>query len=59
MVSRPGRPKAENPKTMEVKARIDKKTNEKLINYCEKHNVSRTDIVRKGISLVLGETEVE
>lgn len=54
MPPRTGRPKAESPKTIEVKARIDVKTNEKLNRYCEKHNVTRTDVVRMGIDEVLG-----
>lgn len=53
MSPRTGRPKALSPKTIEVKARIDKKMNEKLNRYCEKHNVTRTDVVRKGIENVL------
>ena len=53
MSPRTGRPKALEPKTVEVKARIDVKTNERLNQYCEKHNVTRTDVVRKGIDSVL------
>ena len=53
MSPRTGRPKAEKPKSVEVKARIDKETNEKLIRYCKKNNVSRTDVVRMGIQEVL------
>lgn len=59
MSPRTGRPKAEKPKIIEVKARIDEETNSKLVSYCDKNNVSRTDVVRKGINLVLGETEKE
>ena len=53
MSPRTGRPKALEPKTIEVKARIDEKTNEKLNQYCEKYNVTRTDVVRKGLENVL------
>lgn len=53
MTPRTGRPKSENPKTVEVKARIDAETNEALTKYCEKYNVTRTDVVRKGIRCVL------
>lgn len=53
MSPRTGRPKAENPLTVEVKARIDIETNEKLIKYCSDNNVTRTDVVRKGIQLVI------
>ena len=53
MSPRTGRPKALLPKTIEVKARIDEKTNDRLNQYCEKHNVTRTYVVRKGIENVL------
>lgn len=53
MSPRTGRPKALKPKTVEVKARIDKETDDRLKQYCEKHNVTRTDVVRKGIENVL------
>lgn len=53
MSPRTGRPKAISPKTIEVKARIDKKTNERLNQYCEEHSVTRTDVVRMGIESVL------
>ena len=54
MSPRTGRPKVLSPKTIEIKARIDEKTNDRLNQYCEKHNVTRTDVVRKGIETVLG-----
>ena len=50
-----GRPKVANPKTIEVKARIDAETDRRLVEYCEKNGVTKTEVVRKGISLVLGE----
>lgn len=50
-----GRPKVDKPKTVEVKARIDEQLNLKLVKYCEKNNVTRTDVVRKGIEIVLNE----
>lgn len=59
MSPRTGRPKAEKPKIIEVKARIDEETNNRLVDYCNKNNVSRTDVVRKGINLVLGEIKKE
>lgn len=59
MSPRTGRPKAKNPKIIEVKARIDEKTNNKLVDYCDKNKTSRTEVVRKGIDLVLGETKKE
>lgn len=59
MSPRTGRPKAEKPKTIEVKARIDEETNKKLVDYCKKNRTNRTEVVRKGIDMVLGETEKE
>ena len=55
MSPRTGRPKAEKPKTIEVKARIDEETNKKLVEYCKQNSTSRTEVVRKGIDLVLEE----
>ena len=48
-----GRPKAPNPLTIEVKARIDRQTNEKLVEYCKKTGKTRTDVVREGIAMVI------
>lgn len=53
MSPRTGRPRVDNPKTIEVKARIDKKTNDRLLKYCAENNVSRTDVVREGIKKVI------
>lgn len=55
MSPRTGRPKADNPLTVEVKARIDTETNEKLIKYCKENKVTRTDVVRDGIKLVISQ----
>lgn len=54
MSPRTGRPKAEKPKTIEVKARIDEETNKRLVDYCKKNDTNKTEVVRKGIELVLG-----
>ena len=53
MSPRTGRPKTLRPKTVEVKARIDKETDDRLKQYCKEHNVTRTDVVRTGIENVL------
>lgn len=55
MSPRTGRPKSENPKLIEVKARIDEQTNKKLLEYCQKHGKTRTDVVREGIEMILSE----
>lgn len=53
MSPRTGRPKIDKPKTIEVKARIDEETNEKLMKYCKENQLNRTDVVRMGIEKVL------
>ena len=57
MSPRTGRPKAENPLTVEVKARIDVETNKRLNEYCQRNNTTRTEVVRKGIEEVIGKKE--
>lgn len=53
MSPRTGRPKALNPKDIDVKVRFDKELHEKLMKYCEEHNISRTEAIRQGIHLLL------
>lgn len=48
-----GRPKSKNPKSIDIKVRIDEETNGKLIKFAEKNNITRTEVIRKGIDLVL------
>lgn len=55
MSPRTGRPKAENPKDIDVKVRFDKDLHEKLLEYCQKHNVTRTEAIRQGVHLLLAE----
>lgn len=53
MSPKTGRPKSDNTKCIDIKVRIDNEMNKKLIEYALKHNVSRTEVIRKGIELVL------
>lgn len=53
MSPRTGRPKVDKPKTIEVKARIDEDTNNRLVEFCKENHMSRTDVVRMGIEKVL------
>ena len=53
MSPRTGRPKSDNPLSVDIKVRVNRETNDKLIEYCEKYGVSRTEVIRKGIDLVL------
>ena len=53
MSPRTGRPKAENPLNVDLKVRFDQETNRRLLVYCEKHNITRTEAIRRGIHLLL------
>ena len=57
MSPRTGRPKAENPKDIQLKIRADKQTIHDLDYCCEKLEKTRSDIIRLGIQKV--KTEVE
>ena len=52
---RTGRPKSENPKTVNYTIRLDVETEKKLQEYCEKHNISRGEAIRRGVGLLLDE----
>lgn len=53
MSPRTGRPKVDNPKDVDVKVRFDKVTNERLIAYCNAHEITRTEAIRRGVHLLL------
>ena len=53
MSPRTGRPKVANPKNVDLKVRFDQATNERLLKYCEKHKITRTEAIRRGIYLLL------
>ena len=53
MSPRTGRPKAENPKSNDLKVRIDTETVEKLDAYCLEHKITRAEAIRQGIKLLL------
>ncbi|ENY8714482.1 CopG family transcriptional regulator [Clostridioides difficile] len=55
MSSKMGRPKVDNPKNIDVKVRFDENTHKKLLDYCEKENITRTEAIRKGVDLLLEE----
>lgn len=48
-----GRPKVDNPKDIDLKVRIDKATNEKLMSYCEANSITRAETARQGIAMLL------
>lgn len=53
MSPRTGRPKAENPKSTDIKVRIDDETSRKLDEYCMAHSITRAEAIRRGIHLLL------
>lgn len=55
VIGKMGRPKADNPKDIDVKVRLDKSLNEKLMQYCVQANITRAEAIRKGIELLLNQ----
>lgn len=53
MSPRIGRPKAERPKSKDIKVRVDEETLCKLDEYCEKKSTTRAEAIRTGINLLL------
>lgn len=54
---RTGRPKAENPKDIQIKIRVDKQTLEDL-EFCAKMtSLTKSDVIRLGIQKVKQEVE--
>lgn len=55
MAPKAGRPKSENPKDVDVKVRFDKELNARLLQYCQKHDITRTEAIRRGVHLLLSQ----
>lgn len=47
-----GRAKAENPKDIDLKVRVDKDTNDALEQYSKKNNITKAEAARRGISFI-------
>ena len=52
-----GRPKADNPLAVEVKARLDEETAAKFERYCEKRGLKRGRAIREIIKRAVEEDE--
>lgn len=52
---RTGRPKMENPKSINYSIRLDAETERLLQEYCIKHDISKGAAIRKGIHLLLAQ----
>ena len=55
MSPRTGRPIVGNKKDIEVKVRFDKETHDRLLEYCKKSDITRTEAIRKGVKLLVSE----
>lgn len=49
MVAKKGRPLSENPKDYMLRVRMDEATLKQLDECCKAENLSRSEVVRKGI----------
>lgn len=49
MVAKKGRPVSENPKDYMLRVRMDEQTLQQLDECCDAENLSRSEVVRKGI----------
>lgn len=54
MSPRTGRPKVENPKSHDIKVRLDDNTTIELEKYCLENDITRAEAIRRGIHLLLG-----
>lgn len=53
MSPRTGRPVVGEPKTNDVKVRLDDATHSKLLEYCKKNGITKAEAIRQGIHLLL------
>ncbi len=52
--SRTGRPVVGEPKTNDVKVRLDDTTHQKLLEYCKDNGTTKAEVIRKAIKQFLG-----
>ncbi len=55
MSPRTGRPITGGKKDIDVKVRFDKETHDKLLEYCAKNGITRTEAIRSGVRLLMSE----
>lgn len=48
-----GRPVIGEPKTNDLKVRLDDTTHKLLLEYCNEHEITKAEAVRQGIHLLL------
>lgn len=54
MSPRTGRPVVGEPKTNDVKVRLDDTTHQKLLEYCEDNKTTKAEVIREAIIQFLG-----
>lgn len=57
MSPRTGRPIIGAKKDIDVKVRFDKETHDKLLKYCDEHNITRAEAIRKSVQLLVSENK--
>ena len=55
MSPRTGRPVIGEPKTNDVKVRLDDTTHQKLLQYCEQNSITKAEAIRRAINLLLSQ----
>lgn len=53
MSPRTGRPKVNSPKDIKYSIRLDAETEQRLVEYCIKNNITKGEAIRQGIYLLL------
>ena len=49
------RPKTHNPINIRTSVRLDAETDRKLIEYCNRHSMTKGEAIRKGVHLLLAD----
>lgn len=52
-----GRPKAENPKNINVKIRFDKESHDRLLQYCTDQKITQTEAIRMALNEFLNKEQ--
>ena len=51
-MSKMGRPKAENPRITRLNVRLTEEEYKVFLEYADKHNLSKSDAIKKGLELL-------
>lgn len=57
MNAKMGRPKLDNPNTINLSVKVNAELNTRLEQYCKTNNISKGVVIRQGIEKVLAENE--